>query len=122
MPLALVVDDDKAFLAAIKAMLKEDSPSLQVETTTDGVDALRMLLDPDKRYDIAIIDVDMQPLTGDDLDTIIGILAKRGVIKTRVLMISGKVSERSGNYLAKPFMPEDLGTKVWEILDRNECE
>lgn len=116
----LVVDDEKGFLETVEAILREQNPSWEIETAPNGLEALRKIFLTQEPFDIVVADVDMQPVNGDDLDTIMGILNRRQAIKTKVLLMSGKVEGRPGDFIEKPFTPDELGAKIGEMLDRNE--
>ena len=116
----LVVEDDKMFLRVVEKILKDQCPSYEIETAPNGLEALRKILLSQKQFDIIVADVDMQPVNGDDLDAIVGMLNRRKVVTTKTLLMSGKVGKRPGDYIEKPFTPDELGAKIGEILDREE--
>jgi len=114
----LLVDDDPVFLEGLRGMVEEQFPDAEINATTSGLEALRMALTAEPPFDVIVADVDMQPITGDDIDTIMQMLRHRKVIHTQVVLISGKVSGRPGNYLQKPFTSDELGALVGRVLDR----
>jgi len=114
----LLVDDDPVFLEGLRGMVEEQFPNAEIEATTSGLEALRKAVSEEPPYDVMIVDVDMRPITGDDIDTIVQMLRHRKVLHTEVVLISGKISGRPGNYLHKPFSSDDLGALVGELLDR----
>ena len=88
----------------------------------DGVTALRMASEDEGEIDLLITDVVMPRMGG--LDLVEEMSVKRP--GTRVLMMSGHLNHPSLRdwtpppgvaLLPKPFDPEDLTTKVREVLD-----
>ena len=99
-----------------------DSAGYRVLTAVDGLDALRILESTDVRVDLALTDVVMPRMGGDEL-------AKRLAQShpdTEVLFMSGYVGrgfeQREGgvpasNFIAKPFTVNDLLKTVRALLD-----
>ncbi len=122
MPRILTVDDSKAIRMIVSRQVGELGYS--VDEAEDGWLGLEKLANG--TFDLVILDVTMPNLDGP------GMLAKmreRGD-KTAVLMLTSE-SKRSvmvdvmksgiGDYILKPFKPEDLKNKVLKVLKLAGC-
>lgn len=118
MPRILVVDDNGAFLKTVENALRNQYSSYEVEIATNGLEALRKVLLSQEQFNIVVTDMDMQPVNGNDLEIIIGILNRRQITNTRVLLMSDKVEGRPVDFIKKPFSPDELDAKIKEVLER----
>jgi len=119
----LMVDDDREFTEAGKAVLEANGHS--VSMIHNAVDA-EVIIDKEK-FDIIFLDIMMQE--ADDGIALAGRLKKKG-IQTPIIMLSG-VSKVTGyeygkcdetlpctDFLEKPVSPEDLISKVDSVLKK----
>ena len=117
----LMVDDDKEFAEAGKAVLEAGGHSVSMIHNAIEAEAK---IDKEK-FDIIFLDIMMQD--ADDGIALAGRLKKKG-IKTPIIMLSG-VSKVTGyeygkcnealpctDFLEKPVSPEDLINKVNSVL------
>jgi DNA-binding response OmpR family regulator len=115
----LIVEDEREFASFLKKVCENELSFLKTDFVENGWEALKLLVADPGAYSLAVIDIDMTPIAGDDLVTIIGILNRYNITKLKTIIMSGKVSKRPGDYLEKPFSPEEFGAAVSEILDRD---
>jgi two-component system, OmpR family, phosphate regulon response regulator OmpR len=117
----LLVDDDREFAEAAKAVLEANGHNVSI--IHNAIDAEKMI--EVEKFDIIFLDIMMQE--ADDGIALAGRLKKRG-IATPIIMLSG-VSRVTGydygkcdevlpctDFLEKPVRPEDLISKVNSTL------
>ena len=113
----LTVDDSKAIRSIVSKQVVE--LGFSVEEAEDGVLGLEKL--STQTFDLVILDVTMPNLDGPGM---LSKMRERGD-KTAVLMLTSE-SKRSvmvdvmksgiGDYILKPFKPDELKTKVLQVL------
>ena len=118
----LVVDDSAATREFLAATL-EGGGAYRVTRAENGFAALRVL--PRQRFDLVISDVNMPDING--LELIQFIRTNEHHRSTPILLISTQSSERdrkralslgADGYVAKPFTPEDLRSRVKAQLEK----
>lgn len=119
----LLVDDEKDFVKALKAILEQERYS--VETAYDGEEALYCL--NQASFDCVILDVMMPKLDGFSLLKQI----RSSGNKTPVIFLSARADlddrvkglELGGDdYLPKPFSSKELLARLKAVLRRNEAD
>ena len=116
----LVVDDEPRILRVVKVSL--GLAGYDVVTTTSGVEALQ--LSRIRNFDVILLDLVMQPLSGFD------VLAKlREFSQTPVIVFTAKsdfgaraLKEGANGYISKPFMPEQLTKKIEDTLNSRKAD
>ena len=116
----LIVDDDRSFVEALAAFLRENGyRPLLAFSGRAGLDLLK-----EGEADLAIIDVHMPDLNGVNLLTESGQLARR----TPVIMISSddsaETAERcraggANRFMAKPVPPDELLAAITQVFDKH---
>jgi CheY-like chemotaxis protein len=116
----LLTEDEETIREALAEYLED--LELVVLQASDGVDALRVAGEHDGTIDLLVTDLVMPRMNGPELaDTL---LAERGDLK--VIYVSGYTPETMGEYgessnraifLQKPFLLEELGTTIREVLE-----
>lgn len=105
-----MVDDDVMIRDVCSLVLTE--VGYQVETATDGIDALNRL--KDSEYDLVITDINMPRLDG--IGLYLCVLREHPYLKDRFFFLTGNpsreaqlvLSEINREYLAKPFLLDDF--------------
>ena len=115
-PSILIVDDDPAILNLTATML--DRSGFAVTKTSQPEEAMKILRDPHRDFDLLITDFGMRGMTGGELVS----AASRERSEMKILGVSGypglgAVFGREGPILAKPFTLAALVTAVRSILD-----
>jgi DNA-binding response OmpR family regulator len=116
----LVVDDDAKIVQLVRTYLEREG--FEVVTAIDGPAALAAFRDHRPR--LVVLDVMLPTLDGltvtrivrEESDTPILMLSARGATQDRVLGID----EGADDYIAKPFSPAELVSRVKAILRRTE--
>ena len=111
----LLIDDDPDVLRVARRILV--NAGFSVFSTTDAIEAGRILGDPDVSIDLLITDIFMPEMNGPDV-------ARKGFrarSELRTLFMSGDPQGRSNirrgdPYLGKPFAPDELLRRVEETL------
>jgi two-component system, cell cycle sensor histidine kinase and response regulator CckA len=120
-PTILLVEDESGLRRLMRAALERQG--YRVLETKDGAEALSICRDSLAQIDLIVTDLAMPRMTGLQLKE--KVLALRSSMK--FLLVSGYVEEavespeqvaNSGDFLHKPFLPEELTRKVREILGR----
>lgn len=118
----LIVDDEPAICESLARWLERDGH--EVENVLDGADALTAM--NASRFDIVLVDVKMEGLSG--LDLLRAIKSRHPDVA--VIMITAYVSIASAisamksdacDYLIKPFDPNDLSLLVKETLEESKA-
>src|SRR5215467_11381306 len=113
----LIVDDDAAILEVLEMRLA--AMGFDVTATPEAHKALDAALD--RRFDVALLDLRMQPMDGIELMEALHqrqprlpvlIMTAHGTIETAVEALR----EGAFDYLTKPFVPEELRGKVGRAL------
>ena len=120
-PLVLVADDDEDIRALVSFRLER--AGYEVVEARDGEEALRLARE--QTPDLAVLDVMMPKLTGDEVTRRI-----RGDEATRrmpVILLTARVQEDdvtrgfeagADDYIKKPFSPQELRARVQAVLGR----
>ena len=125
MPKILVVEDSFSMRSFVRSALEAGGElgELDVVEASGGFDALRLL--PRGPYDLVITDINMPDING--LELIQFIRTNEHHRTTPILLISTQSSERdraralslgADGYVAKPFTPEDLRSRVKAQLEK----
>jgi len=117
----LVVEDEPDFVKFLRSACKNELPFLEADFAANGFEALLQIVKKPKMYSLVVTDVAMTPISGDDLITILNILNKYAITNLKILTISGKVEDRPGDFIEKPFTAIEFGAKVSELLDSDEA-
>ncbi len=113
----LIVDDELIMRESLAGWLERDGH--EVHKAASGEDALEMI--KDTRYDILLVDIKMEGMSGlevleiikeDDPDIAIVMITAYGSISTAIEAIKNGARE----YLLKPFDPNELGVLIEKIL------
>ena len=125
MPKILVVEDSFSMRSFVRSALEAGGELGEVDVVeaSGGFDALRLL--PRGPYDLVITDINMPDING--LELIQFIRTNEHHRTTPILLISTQSSERdraralslgADGYVAKPFTPEDLRSRVKAQLEK----
>jgi CheY-like chemotaxis protein len=111
-PTVLVVDDEEDVRAMVREILEPEGYTLL--DTGDPEQALRLA--KEQPIHLLIVDVVMPVMKGTELATRLQLISG----STRVLLMSGypdsEAAVSGGRFLAKPFTPDVLAQKVWQVL------
>jgi DNA-binding response OmpR family regulator len=110
----LVVDDEPGILRFISTSLK--LAGYDVITNTNGEEALHIA--QSQKPDILLLDILMHPLTGFDVLERLRTFSQIPVIvfTARKEIVDMALKEGANDYIAKPFIPDDLIKKIKEVL------
>ena len=120
-PLVLVADDDADILALVSFRLQR--AGYDVVQAGDGEEALRLARE--QRPDLAVLDVMMPRLTGDEVTR--QLRASEETSRIPVILLTARVQEAdvargfeagADDYIKKPFSPQELRARVQAILGR----
>ena len=120
-PLVLVADDDADILALVSFRLQR--AGYDVVQAGDGEEALRLARE--RRPDLAVLDVMMPRLTGDEVTR--QLRASEETSRIPVILLTARVQEAdvargfeagADDYIKKPFSPQELRARVQAILGR----
>ena len=120
-PLVLVADDDADIRALVSFRLEK--AGYDVVQAADGEEALR--LTRERAPDLAVLDVMMPRLTGDEVTR--QIRADDATSAIPVILLTARVQEAdvargfeagADDYMKKPFSPQELRARVQAILGR----
>ena len=125
MPKILVVEDSFSMRSFVRSALEQGGElgDVDVVEASGGFEALRLL--PRGPYDLVITDINMPDING--LELIQFIRTNEHHRATPILLISTQSSERdraralslgADGYVAKPFTPEDLRSRVKAQLEK----
>jgi DNA-binding response OmpR family regulator len=118
-PVVLVADDDEDILALVA--LRLERAGYQVVAASDGEEALRLALE--RRPDLAVLDVMMPKLNGDEVTRRLRQLAPTR--EMRILLLTARAQENdvvrgidagADEYIKKPFSAQDLTDRVRALL------
>jgi DNA-binding response OmpR family regulator len=112
----LVVDDEAGVLRFVKIGL--NLAGYDVTTTTSGEEALRLVAD--NGFDVMLLDVFMEPVSGLDVLERLGPKRKMPVI---VFSAGSSIMDRvmqagADGFLMKPFKPDQLDREIQKVLSR----
>jgi len=112
----LVVDDEPAVLRFVRAGL--NALGYEVTTAGGGEEAMQMM--GKKPYDVLLLDVFMEPVSGLDVLERLGSDRKLPVI---VFSAGSSIIERvmqagADAFVPKPFKPDQLARKIEEVLHK----
>ncbi|MCM0081994.1 response regulator [Geomonas sp. Red32] len=105
----MIVDDDAAFVQALKEKIQSLYPLLDVRTCTDPFQALTIL--KDEKLDLLLVDLEMPVLDGTKL---VNYALSVGMDKNRIVILSG----RDSDYLHEQF---PMGTCL-AVLNKYEAK
>ncbi|GFO56141.1 response regulator [Geomonas sp. Red276] len=105
----MIVDDDAAFVQALKEKIQSLYPLLDVRTCTDPFQALTIL--KDEKLDLLLVDLEMPVLDGTKL---VSYALSVGMDKNRIVILSG----RDSDYLHEQF---PMGTCL-AVLNKYEAK
>ena len=120
-PLVLVADDDADILALVSFRLQR--AGYDIVQAGDGEEALRLARE--RRPDLAVLDVMMPRLTGDEVTR--QLRASEETSRIPVILLTARVQEvdvargfeaGADDYIKKPFSPQELRARVQAILGR----
>jgi two-component system, chemotaxis family, chemotaxis protein CheY len=118
----LLVDDSKAMRTFVEAALEEHG-EFEVETATNGVEALKLL--PQIEFDLVITDINMPEINGLELIKFARSHARYQSVPLLIISTEGHerdvekaISLGATEYLVKPFTPELLVETVKRHLPR----
>ena len=120
-PLVLVADDDEDIRALVTFRLER--AGYTVVEAGDGDEALRLALE--HAPDLAVLDVMMPRLTGDEVTR--RLRANDETSSIPVILLTARVQDAdvargfaagADDYVEKPFSPQELGARVQAILGR----
>jgi two-component system response regulator MtrA len=118
-PVLLVADDDEDILALVQLRLSRSG--YDVIVARDGEEALRLARE--RHPDLAVLDWMMPKATG--LEVLRAIRANSATADIPVVLLTARASETdiqegldagAVDYIAKPFSPQELATRVHDIL------
>ncbi len=116
----LLVEDDKTILEFAQSLLKE--LGYTVEAVSEPQQALALVQQPGKSFDLLLTDVIMPEMSGKDLADQI----KKQLPQIKVLYMSGYtanaiahhgVLDKGVNYIQKPFSIQQIATKLRQVLE-----
>ena len=120
-PLVLVADDEEDIRALVAFRLKR--AGYEVITASDGEEAL--LLATTRLPDLAVLDMMMPKATG--LEVTRSMREQAATKHIPVILLTARAQEAdvargfeagADDYVKKPFSPQDLQTRVQELLER----
>ena len=120
MDLVLIVDDDESVQTMLYKALR--SAGMEAQIASSGEQAL--LLAKQRRYDLILMDVNMQGLDG------FGVVSqlRRDGVRTPIIIVSGRKEDYdtlygldigADDYVTKPFNPVVLGAKAKALIRRS---
>ncbi|MDQ1458612.1 MAG: hypothetical protein QOI08_96 [Actinomycetota bacterium] len=118
-PVLLVADDDEDILTLVQLRLSRSG--FEVIVARDGVEALRLA--QERHPDLAVLDWMMPKASG--LEVLRAIRANSETADIPVVLLTARASEAdiqegldagADDYIAKPFSPQELATRVHDIL------
>ena len=115
----LIVEDDKEMVTLYKDMFKERLDKYEIQVENNAASALKRL--DDETFDLIILDIIMEPMTGDSF-YIFARLDKKITIPVLVVSVLSpdtlKNLEKIDNisFLQKPIIEEQLFEKIEHIL------
>jgi len=121
----LIVDDEESLRTLLTTALTRKG--YRTLTASSGLEAIELVNDPDRRFDLVLLDLNMPGATGVDVLKIIRICRP----KTRVLIVSGHISpaaraefEQLGqrDFIQKPYRLDELGRTLRSLLEPAEAK
>lgn len=121
----LITDDEKNIRTTLNYCLSAEG--FEIETASNGSEALELLLEQGKSYDLILLDIKMPDISGME------VLRKlRGADnKTNIIMMTayGTIKEaveamklNAIDFISKPFTPEQIRVLVKKVFSREELE
>ncbi len=120
-PLVLVADDDEDIRALVSFRLER--AGYEVVEASDGEEALRLARE--RTPDLAVLDVMMPKLTGDEVTRRIRV--DDATRQMPIILLTARVQEDdvargfeagADDYIKKPFSPQELRARVQAVLGR----
>lgn len=121
----LITDDEKNIRTTLNYCLSAEG--FEVEVAADGQEALNMILEKKKNYDLILLDIKMPDIDGME---VLRKLRSTGN-KTNIIMMTayGTIKEaveamklNAIDFINKPFTPEQIRTMVKKVFSREELE
>jgi DNA-binding response OmpR family regulator len=118
--LVLVADDDEDILQLVRRVLER--AGFEVMVARDGVQALELA--QTRTPDAAVLDVTMPGLDG--LEVVRQLRANPATVTVKVLILTARAQQAdidrataagADDYLAKPFRPDDLRSRIEALLN-----
>jgi len=120
----LIVDDNPKFLQDVLPMYGYDT-----EVAEDGIEALKILGDENKKFDLILLDVMMPNMDG--WDTLKAIRKNKKTEYTPVIMITAVSEDQkvvsglkigADDYIVKPFVLPNLLARIEAVLRRSNWQ
>ena len=120
----LIVDDNPKFLQDVLPMYGYD-----IEVAEDGIEALKILGDETKKFDLILLDVMMPNMDG--WDTLKAIRKNKNTEYTPVIMITAVSEDQkvvsglkigADDYIVKPFVLPNLLARIEAVLRRSNWQ
>ena len=120
----LIVDDNPKFLQDVLPMYGYDT-----EVAEDGIEALKILGDENKKFDLILLDVMMPNMDG--WDTLKAIRKNKNTEYTPVIMITAVSEDQkvvsglkigADDYIVKPFVLPNLLARIEAVLRRSNWQ
>lgn len=117
----LVVDDSVLDIECISFLIQKDALPLSVTTAVNGSDALKLLENTDRHFDILLTDIKMPLMDGLELSRRVRKLSP----DTRIIIFSGyhdfdyaktAISLGVQDYLLKPIIPSDFQATLTKVI------
>ena len=120
----MIVDDNPKFLQDVLPMYGYD-----IEVAEDGIEALKILGDETKKFDLILLDVMMPNMDG--WDTLKAIRKNKNTEYTPVIMITAVSEDQkvvsglkigADDYIVKPFVLPNLLARIEAVLRRSNWQ
>ena len=118
----LIVDDEESLRTLLTTALSRKG--YQTITASSGLEAIEMINDPEKRFEVVLLDLNMPGANGIEVLKILRICRPR----TPALVVSGHITpavraefERlcQRDFIQKPYRLDELGRSLRSVLDNN---
>ncbi|MEM9469755.1 MAG: ATP-binding protein [Pseudomonadota bacterium] len=117
----LVVEDNDINIKVVKSFLEKSPHKIDISKTAEDAEAKLKL----KLYDVALMDIELPDMNGDELTEKLNVEAPKAISKTIILALTGNVSESDRtSYLSKgmhdliekPIKPENLDQALNNVV------
>ncbi|RHG38652.1 response regulator [Fusobacterium varium] len=121
----LITDDEKNIRTTLNYCLTAEG--FEIETASNGAEALNMILEQKKNYDLILLDIKMPDMDG--MEVLRRLRATKN--KTNIIMMTayGTIKEaveamklNAIDFISKPFTPEQIRMLVKKVFLREELE
>ena len=119
----LLIEDDSTMVTLLRTLLRFEGYDVMQLDQVDNLPSIMNTIRAEKP-DLILLDVHLRHLDGFDL--LHDIRKDATISATRVLMSSGMdfgarcLEEGANGFILKPYMPEDLLTKIHQALGENQ--